>query len=152
MGQRHRQLSAVLRPTCRRQETCVPSFPSAPILIRRKADLCVQAAPLNRTAAMGLGSPRFTSICPQKLSALQMRPRCRIDRTRRGIADIDAAVAPHGMHDHRHLAYHSDTSLAMTAALGSPSPQVVSLSLPRNRASSPRQLHKACGEHRRAKT
>lgn len=38
--------------------------------------------------------------------------------SRRHITDVERAVAPHGVHDHRQLARHRDTGLAMTGALG----------------------------------
>lgn len=47
-----------------------------------------------------------------------MSARGGIASVRRGIADIERAVAPHGVHDHRQLARHGDTGLAVAGTFG----------------------------------
>lgn len=49
---------------------------------------------------------------------LEMSALGSIVSARRRIADVERAVVPHGMHDHRQLARHGDTGLAVAGAFG----------------------------------
>ncbi|MDX8525391.1 hypothetical protein RFM68_12805 [Mesorhizobium sp. MSK_1335] len=98
--------------------TCVPSFlvcisphpPERIPFVRWRPSACRRHAvqlPLHRP-----------SMHSQQPAIVDTSAPGGIASVRRGIADIERSVAPHGVHDHRQLARHSDTDLAVAGAFG----------------------------------
>lgn len=62
--------------------------------------------------------PHRSSMRSQQLAVLDMSALRGVALTRGRIADVERAVAPHGVRDHRQLARHRDTGFAVAGAFG----------------------------------
>src|SRR5690606_18055705 len=98
--------------------TCFPSFlvcigphpPERISVFRSRPSLCGRNA--FRLSLL------WSSMCSEQLAVLDLRAPRDIGFGGGVVADIESAVAPHSVHDHRELARHRDHRLAMAGAFG----------------------------------
>lgn len=152
-GASHRQSSAI-RPSFdqrgRRQDSVRSVVPDLHRSSSARADLlCLRWSPSTcGRHAFELRSHR-SSMRTQKLAGLAVGALRGVYRGCRCIADVERAVAPHRMYDHRQFARHRDTALRWQERLAIASPQLLTLSLTLKHVTRPAPPRRALAAHPR---